>query len=137
MTSEIEIDEQHLNLLSIFHYIVGGLLILFSFLPIFHLIMGIFMVVKSLNTSKEAPLLVMGMLFICFALLFMVAGIALAILIFVAGYKISQRRNRTFCLVIAGCECLFSPFGLALGIFTIVVLSRKSVMELFKRNLPA
>jgi len=32
-------DEEQLRLLSIFHYVVAGLAALFSFFPIFHLIM--------------------------------------------------------------------------------------------------
>ena len=34
-------DEEHLNLLSIFHYVAGGLAGLFAFFPIFHLIFGL------------------------------------------------------------------------------------------------
>jgi hypothetical protein len=37
-------DEDHLKLLSIFHYVVGGLAGLFALLPIFHLVIGLVMV---------------------------------------------------------------------------------------------
>jgi len=37
-------------------------------------------------------------------------------------------------MVIAGIECLFMPFGTVLGVFTLVVLVRPSVKELFLRN---
>ncbi len=40
-------DEEHLKLLSIFHYVVGGLAALFACFPIFHLIMGIVFIVLS------------------------------------------------------------------------------------------
>jgi len=36
-------DEQHLDLLSIFHYVVGSLTAFFSCFPLIHVIMGIFM----------------------------------------------------------------------------------------------
>jgi hypothetical protein len=36
--------------------------------------------------------------------------------------------------VIAWIECIIIPFGTILGVFTIVVLTRDSVMELFERD---
>ena len=66
-TYDINTDQQHLKLLSIFHYIVGGMLYLFGFLPIIHLIMGILMVTGSFgaeNKGDEAALRVMGCFFL-------------------------------------------------------------------------
>jgi hypothetical protein len=34
-------------------------------------------------------------------------------------------------LAIAGIECIFIPFGTVLGVFTIIVLMRPTVKELF------
>ena len=45
-----------------------------------------------------------------------------------------QKRNRLFSIVIAGLDCLQIPFGTALGVFTIIVLSRESVRELYSRD---
>jgi len=36
-----------------------------------------------------------------------------------------------FSFVVACVECLFIPFGVVLGAFTIIVLSRRSVKELY------
>jgi hypothetical protein len=49
-----------------------------------------------------------------------------------AGRYLSRHVNRTFCLVVAGIECVFTPFGTVLGVFTIIVLMRDSVRELFE-----
>ncbi len=43
-----------------------------------------------------------------------------------------HHRRRLFCLVVAGVECAFMPFGTVLGVFTIAVLMRESVKELFE-----
>jgi hypothetical protein len=43
----------------------------------------------------------------------------------------AHRKHYTFCLVMAGVECLFMPFGTVLGVFTILVLNRQTVKELF------
>lgn len=37
-------DEEHLRLLSIFHYVVGALAAMFALFPIFHLVIGLVMV---------------------------------------------------------------------------------------------
>ncbi len=130
----LDSDQQHLRLLSIFHYVAGGLLYLFGFFPIIHLLMGILMlsgVMDSENQPDEAMLRVMGCFFLIFPLLFMMAAWTLATLIIVSGRKLARRVSYTFCLVIAGIECVFMPFGTVLGIFTIIVLCRPSVKEIF------
>jgi len=48
-----------------------------------------------------------------------------------SGLFIRQRRHRIFSLVIAALDCLQIPFGTALGVFTIIVLSRESVRGLY------
>jgi len=45
-----------------------------------------------------------------------------------------QRRRRVFSFVVGGLNCLQIPFGTALGVFTIIVLSRDSVRELYSGN---
>jgi hypothetical protein len=49
----------------------------------------------------------------------------------VAGYCLHRHKARVFCLVIAGFQCTQMPLGTILGIFTILVLSRDTVQELF------
>jgi hypothetical protein len=42
-----------------------------------------------------------------------------------------RRKHFTFCLIMAAVECIFMPFGTVLGTFTILVINRPSVRELF------
>ena len=44
-------DEEHLRLLSIFHYIVGGLAVLFSFFPLIYAGFGVLMLYASSHPS--------------------------------------------------------------------------------------
>ncbi len=60
-----------------------------------------------------------------------VLSIATAISFFLIGLRLRQRRWWTFCYLSAWGECLLFPFGTILGIFTILVLSRPSVKQLF------
>lgn len=127
-------DQQHLHLLSIFHYIVSGICYLFGFFPIIHLILGILMltgVLPAESEEEQASLKVMGCIFLLFPLIFMFAAWTLATLIMITGRKLEKRISYTFCLVIAGIECLFMPFGAILGVFTIIVLCRPSVKSQF------
>jgi hypothetical protein len=47
-----------------------------------------------------------------------------AILNFMSARYLGQRRKRTFSIVTAGLNCISFPLGTALGVFTIIVLSR-------------
>ena len=130
----IDADQQHLKLLSIFHYVVGGILYLCGFFPIIHLVIGILMVTGSFgaqNQNDETVVRVMGCFFLVFPLLFMFCAWTLATLIIITGKKIANRLSYTFCLVMGGIECIFMPFGTILGVFTIIVLCRPSVKLLF------
>jgi hypothetical protein len=55
----------------------------------------------------------------------------LSVAMIVAGRKIKARTSRTYCLVIAGIECMVLPFGTILGIFTLVTLTKDSVVQIF------
>jgi len=129
-------DEEHLRLLSIFHYIVGGLAGLFALFPVIHLVIGlVFIIAPEVFESKgDAPPALVGWLFVIFAGMFIITGWVLAGFIITAGRFLARRRHRLFCLVIAGIECIFMPFGTVLGVFTIIVLMRESVKELFSKE---
>ena len=125
-------DEQHLKLLSIFHYVLGGIACIFSCFPVIHLIAGIFIVIGcSQSTSGNAPPAFIGFFFIAIALFIILSGWAVALCILIAGRKIEKRKSWLYCMIIAGIECLFMPFGTVLGVFTIIVLARDSVKQLF------
>lgn len=54
-----------------------------------------------------------------------------------AGRKLKRRTSRTFCLVVAGLECILMPFGTVLGVFTLIVLSKEPAKQLFAERAPA
>jgi hypothetical protein len=133
-------DQQHLNILSIFHYVVGGLTALFACLPIFHLAIGISMLSGGFGPvppDEAFPMQLFGLLFVIVPAIIILLGWALAGAIVMAGIYLSKRQKYTFCLVVAGLECIFMPFGTVLGIFTIIVLVRPTVKALFEANPPS
>lgn len=66
-----------------------------------------------------------------FYALFAVVVIVMGIVNFMTARCLSRRKSRTFCLVVAGLNCLQVPLGTVLGVFTIVVLMRDSVRTKF------
>ncbi len=130
-------DEEHLRLLSIFHYVVGGLAALFALFPIFHLILGlVFILAPETFASKneEPPPAFLGWFFVVFAATFILLGWIFAVFVIVTGRFLARHKHWLFCVVMAGIECLFMPFGTVLGVFTIIVLMRESTKELFSAN---
>ncbi len=124
---------QHLKLLSIFHYVVGGLAAFFACMPILHLILGIALIVASKNAGggNETPPEIMGWIFAFLGGACIVLGWTFAACVITAGRFLARRERYLFCLVMGCIECIFMPLGTVLGIFTIVVLSRPAVKELF------
>jgi hypothetical protein len=128
-------DDEQLRLLSLFHYIVAGLAGLFSLFPVIHLDMGLFLVFapKTFWTDNhgQPPPNFFGWFFVIFASIFITIGLVFASFILTAGRFLAKRKHYTFCLVMAAIECNFVPFGTVLGVFTIIVLNRESVKQLF------
>jgi hypothetical protein len=126
-------DEEHLRLLSIFHYVVAGIAALFSLFPIIHLVIGLALVFAphKFDGKGEPPPVWFGWIFVIFALVFMTLGFTFTGFVLAAGRFLAKRKYYLFCLVMAGVECMFMPFGTVLGVFTIVVLMKDSVKQLF------
>ena len=124
-------DLEHLRLLSIFHYVVAGLIGLVSLFPIFHLVMGIGIMTGALDTEGDSAAALFGGLFAGFALLIILLGLTLAVVVAMAGRGLARHDGYTFCLVVAAVECVFMPLGTVLGVFTLIVLLRPSVKALF------
>jgi len=134
---EIE-DQKHLNLLSTFHYIVGGILVFFACIPLIHLGIGIAIMsgaFDSLHGADQGPPAFFGLLFAVMGGLFFIFGQAIAWLMIYSGTQIKKRTNYMFSFVVACVMCVFMPFGTILGIFTIIVLSRESVKKLYGRTI--
>jgi hypothetical protein len=121
-------------LLAIFHYIVAGLAALFSFFPLFYAAFGVLMLYLAAHPGSqkgEPPPAFLGWIMIAFGSFMFLVGEALATCILLSGRFIARHRRYWFVFVMACIQCLFFPFGIILGVFTIIVLSRSSVKELF------
>lgn len=128
-------DEEHLRLLSIFHYVVAGLTALFSLIPVMHILMGVGMLTGGFDgptTPQEGR--IFGWFFIAMGSALLLGGLAFSVCLAFAGRSLAQREHYTFCLVMAAVACAVFPFGTILGVFTIIVLQKQPVRELFGRT---
>jgi hypothetical protein len=133
--SEDARDLRHLELLVVFHFIVGGFEILMSGFVVLH-----YWAMRTLLMNPEAwknqprtgptpqdffHVFVWFYIFaVGFAWLCATANITAAVML-------KRRTAHLFCVIAAGTNFLAFPFGTALGVFTIIVLTRDSVRRKF------
>jgi hypothetical protein len=131
-------DLEHLKLLSIFHYIVGGLACFCGLLWILYIVSGIILIIASGSMASDDRMgaSIGGVVAIVVGVFLFVLFEAYGIISIIAGRKFAKHQGYWFCFVLAVFTCLNFPLGTALGVFTIVVLNRPSVKALFQ-GLPA
>jgi uncharacterized membrane protein len=129
-------DQEHLDLLAIFHYVLAAILAIFACFPLIHVSIGLLMVLHpeglTGNQHEPAPPAMIGYMFIIMGGIFIILGWGMAICTFISGRYLAKRRKRMFSFVAAALLCMFFPFGTTLGVFTIIVLSRPSAQRLFE-----
>jgi hypothetical protein len=143
-------DQQHLQLLCIFHFVVAGLAVLgMAFLFIHYMMFSTFFANPHMWEQAQQQAQQHGQpappfnpadffkAFIWFYLFFGIIALLAAVGNIISGLFLRKRKNRMFSLVIAGLDCLQVPFGTVLGVFTIIVLVRPSVAELYDSNPPS
>jgi hypothetical protein len=132
--SEI-LDEEHLRLLTIAHYVTGGFAIAFSCLFILYSFLFLLLarrpdLFRGSSGGEAPPPEIMGLFAIFFGM-FVFAGWTFGGLTIYAGYCIKKRIHRTLTLVVACFNAAWFPIGSILGVSTLMVLTRTSVKRLF------
>ena len=138
-----EKDIRRLKLLGIFHCVLSGVIALVAFCASDIALSGI--------TSSDGFAYYFGIMWGVGALL----GWGLAICLFTSGRILWQHKWRTFSIITAGITILLNTFAIFItfvewnnrilliffvpffifGVFTLVMLNKKSVKELYKKNL--
>jgi hypothetical protein len=120
-----------LRLLSIFYWVLAGIAVLFSLLPLLYVGMGVAMLRGQFAGSNPPPPFI-GWMMIAIGAAMMAIGLGYVVLIALAGRFVARTRYWTFVIIVAALSCAFFPFGTVLGVFTIIVLSRPDVKALFQ-----
>lgn len=126
-------NAEHLGLLSIFYYVLGGLTALISCAFIIYIIMGLVFLVGSQGNGGASPK-ALGALFVVAGFMAIIAGWIGAALMVYTGHCLKYRKHYIFCMVIAALCCISVPLGTILGIFTIIVLQRPEVKAIFEQK---
>jgi hypothetical protein len=128
------IDNEHLKLLAIFHYIVGALHALWASIFIIHFFMGVALLLNPegfFGKAEKNPPAFFGAIIMIFTGSIVLAGWTIGGLTIYSGLCIKRRARRTFSIVMAGINCALFPFGTVLGVMTIIVLLRDSVRSIY------
>lgn len=126
-------DEQHLQTLSILHYVYAGLTAVISLAGLFYVAIGaVTLDAPQGNTAPPSPPPELGWFFICVGGCITLFGWSHAVLDALAGRFLARQKYWIFCLVVACIDCMNLPLGTLLGIFTIIVLVRPTVKERFE-----
>lgn len=132
VTAQETTDNEQIRLLSIFHYVVGGLTAVTSSVGLFHFGMGLAIVLGLLPPTDSSPPIWFGWLFTLIGAFIVLSGWTIGALTIYSGRCLQQRKRRTLSMVMAGLNCLSFPFGTALGVFTIIVLQRPTVKAVYE-----
>lgn len=126
---------RYLDILAIFHLIVGAIAGLFSCFPLINLSIGLSMLSEIpkiiARDNLFSPFTMFPILFVVLPAIIVVFGWMFAIAVILNAYYIKKRKWLTYCLVIGGIETIFMPFGTVLGVFTIILLTKPNIKELF------
>src|SRR4029453_154234 len=128
-------DNEHLRLLTIFHYVVAGVAGFCSFFPLLYTVMGFVFVALShhppAHPAQEVPPAALGWVFVGLGIFLFLLGALFRPVLLLGGRSLSLRKHYWFAFVVACIECIFVPFGTILGVFTIIVLSPQSGKRFF------
>jgi hypothetical protein len=131
--SSYETDRSHLTILAVFHYVMAGLSALGGCAGLLYVALGLMLFAGGMPDVPDSEDAMIGGAFLTILGLVILAfswGWAFAMAY--AGRCLTTHRKRMFCLVVAAVSCLGFPFGTILGVFTLVVLNRESVIQLFE-----
>jgi hypothetical protein len=135
----VDRDQEHLRLLKIGFYLLGGTAAFASLLALLYI--GIGAVIASgvipfrpPPGQNAADPRTVGSMLLIFGAVFLLAGLVGALLTLLAAHSLGQRRRRIFCMIIAGLWCISVPFGTAIGVCALLVLNRPSVRALFEQR---
>jgi len=130
-----KIDSSHLKILEIFYYITTGLALAGILLLFLH-----YKFMSMVFTSTNFPSYPPGSLanpfrvFIWFYLVLGALGILAGAMNFFTAKSLSHRKHRSFIFVAAVLNCLSFPFGTVLGVITIILLLKDTVIIQFTEN---
>jgi hypothetical protein len=139
MGNLIDQDQEHLRLLKIGYYVLSALgagftALILVYISVFGVIFTNVIPAQSNNNAPDPK--IMGLIFLVIAGVVLLAGAGGAFLTFYAAKSIGERKRWTFVVVVAALCCFQFPVGTAIGVCSIMVMTRPSVKALFGQPVP-
>jgi hypothetical protein len=131
-------EASHMDALGIAFYVMGGIGYLFSLFPVFHVAIGIAMLVNpdfwsnmQQKGQQPFPSHLIGWIIVMFGGGFIFIGFMFSTLTVVTGRYLRARKHYWFCFIVSCLKCASFPLGTILGVFSLIVLSKDSTKSLF------
>lgn len=131
-----EKDKQHLKTLSIFYYVMAGFSCFGAMMVLLEIPLGIFFLVTVPAGRAPGPTPAVGYFLIGVGIVGFALNSVYAYFLYLAGKGLREYKRRTLIFVMAILLCMGLP-GIILGVFTIIVLNRATVKELFEHGDPS
>lgn len=136
MRDQTQIDDGHLRLLSVLHFVTAGLAIVGLLFLVGH-----FMIMNTLirnpemwkNQQNGGPQ--PDQFFAIFQWFYLLMGTFMllgAVGNLLSGMYMRKKKKLMFSMVVSGFNCLNFPLGTVLGVFTFIVLLRDSVRDAYE-----
>lgn len=120
------IDNEHLRLLRIGFFIAAAANTIWILIGLFYCVMGLIFAFAPMSGADAAPDFFRWM-FPVFGATMAIGALVLTGLKLLVALRIGERRSRTLCMIVSAITCLAIPYGTALGVLALLVLSRESV----------
>lgn len=125
--------KNQLSTLATLHYVYGAFICLLGLCLLGLVFAGVFLNSDWLQQQAgEPPPLFVGTFLSSLGWILFTLVELHGVLNFISAAKIQKHKGRTFSQVVAALNCLNIPFGIALGIYTFVVLGDKEVQGLYE-----
>jgi hypothetical protein len=141
LVDQYKVDNEHLRLLKIFHFVMAGLaLVGLLFVPAHYAIVNMVLSNPEFTSGGKAQGMTQEQFksLLPFIYLFYAGFGGLAVLTAIAnllsGLYLKARKHRVFSIVVACLNLLHMPLGSILGAFTLMVLLRDSVRRLYEHT---
>jgi hypothetical protein len=127
-------DKNDLKVLAFFYFLLAGLLLLVALGCLVYFVIGVALLMDP--DFHKSSAIGLGNAFgaviaVVFLFLFLVSG-TYAVLCFLAARKMRRRVNRDFSVTVAALICILFPVGTLLGVFSLRILNRPSMLELYR-----
>ncbi len=127
----VDQDREHLRLLSFVYYLYTGIAAFFGLFGGLYLIIGLVFAMNPPVSKAQGDPRIVGYVFTALGGVFLLLAVVVTAAEFLVARYLNRRQHHTFCLIVAGFNCLWVPIGTALGISTFLVLQRPAVKALF------